>query len=97
MVICTVVVKWFTKSWVATLVHSGERVRGRAHMVVLWVLNTNAISAYHLEQCEFELIPTMRGLLNTKLCDKVCQCQWQMGGFLGVLRIPPSIKLTDTI
>ena len=36
-------------------------------------------------------IPLRRAALYTTLCDKVCQ--W-LGGFLQVLRFPPSIKLT---
>jgi hypothetical protein len=33
----------------------------------------------------------------TTLYDKVCQYLRQVGGFLWVLRFPPSIKLTATI
>ena len=39
----------------------------------------------------------MRRLLNTTLCDKDCQYQWQVGGFLRVLRFPPPITLITTI
>ena len=36
-----------------------------------------------------------QGVLDTTLCDKVCQ--WQVDGFLRVVRFPPPIKLTATI
>jgi hypothetical protein len=35
------------------------------------LLATSAISAYHLESCEFEF-RSLRGVLDTTLCDKVC-------------------------
>ena len=41
-------------------------------------------------------IPVQRSVLDTTLCDKVCQ--WlHSGGILPVLRFPSSIKLTVTI
>jgi hypothetical protein len=39
-------------------------------------------------------IPFRREVPDITLCDKVCQ--WQVGGFLRVLRFPPPIKLTAT-
>ena len=36
-------------------------------------------------------------VLDTALCDKVCQWLAQVVGFLRVLRFPLSIKLTATI
>jgi hypothetical protein len=37
-----------------------------------------------------------RCVLDTTLCDKVCQWR-QVGGFVRVRRFPPPIKLTTTI
>jgi hypothetical protein len=37
-------------------------------------------------------IPLRRSVLNTILCDKVCQWLAAVGGFLQVLRFPPPIK-----
>jgi hypothetical protein len=37
----------------------------------------------------------MASVLDTTLCDKVCQCQ--VCGFLQVLQFPPPIKLTITM
>jgi hypothetical protein len=45
--------------------------RGRDHMVVLST-TTYVIRAYHLKFCEFESC-SLRGVLDTTLCDKVCQ------------------------
>ena len=43
-------------------------------------------------------IPHRCGVLNTKLCDKVCELsKRQVGSFLRVLRFPPPIKLSATI
>jgi hypothetical protein len=38
-----------------------------------------------------------RGVLYTQLCDKIVSDLRQVGGFLRVLWIPPSIKLTAKI
>jgi hypothetical protein len=42
-----------------------------------------------------------RGVLDTTLCDKVCQCLlsdlWQVNDFLQVLQFPPQINLTVKI
>ena len=59
-----------------------------------WIYN------YLCNQCLSPLmlwvqIPLRRGVLNTTLYDK--SCQWQVGGFLYVLRVPPPIKLTTLI
>jgi hypothetical protein len=45
--------------------------RGRDHMVV-GITTTCAISAYHILSCEFEP-RSWRGVLDTVLCDNVCQ------------------------
>ena len=64
-----------------------------------WIYN------YHSNQCLSSLtlwvrISLRQGVLDTTLCDKVCQ--WlshlrQVDSFLRVLRYPPSIKLTIMI
>jgi hypothetical protein len=41
------------------------------HMVVGFI-TTYTISAYHHESCEFEF-RSWRGVLDTTVCDKVCQ------------------------
>ena len=45
---------------------------GRDHMVVAFT-TTYAISAYNHKSCEVESGRSWRGVLNTTLCDKVCQ------------------------
>jgi hypothetical protein len=45
--------------------------RGRDRMVVVFT-TTSAISAYHHKSCEFAP-RSWRGVLDTTLCDKVCQ------------------------
>ena len=72
-----------------------EDHRGRDHMVVGFT-TTSVIIAYHHESCEFEP-RSWRGVLYKTLRDKVCQWLRQVGGFLGIPRCPPPIKLTDTI
>ena len=52
-----------------------------------WICN------YLPKSCELKT-RSWRGVLDTTLCDKVCQ--WHVGGFLGILRFPPQIKLTTT-
>jgi hypothetical protein len=49
---------------------------------------TCAVSAYHHYSCEFES-RSWRGVLDTTICDKVCQ--WLVTGlwFLWILRFPP--------
>jgi hypothetical protein len=49
---------------------SGSR-RGRDHMLVGFTI-TCAVSAYHHYSCEFEPL-SWGGVLDTTLCDKVCQ------------------------
>jgi hypothetical protein len=46
--------------------------RGRDRVVVGFEKNACAIGAYHDYSCEFEHC-TWRGVLDTTLCDKVCQ------------------------
>jgi hypothetical protein len=41
--------------------------------------------------------PAQGGLLDTTLYDKIVSDLRQVGGYLRVLRFPPSIKLTATI
>ncbi len=48
-----------------------EGLRGRDRMVVGFT-TTCAIGAYHHLSCEFEPC-TWQGVLDTTLCDKVCQ------------------------
>jgi hypothetical protein len=48
------------------------RVRPGRDRMVVWFATTCAISAYHHWNCEFEL-HSWRGVLDTTLCDKVCQ------------------------
>ena len=67
--------------------------RGHDRMTVGFT-TTYAISVYHHLRCEFES-RSFRGVLDTTLCDKVCDRQ--VGGFLRVLRFPPPIKLAATI
>jgi hypothetical protein len=59
---------------------------------------TNTVSTLPMPNfplsCEFEPRSWL-GVLDTALCDKVCQ--WQIGGFLRVLRFPPPTQLTATI
>ena len=38
-----------------------------------WISTNYAVSAYHLWSCEIET-HAWRGVLDTTLCDKVCQC-----------------------
>ena len=66
-------------------------LRGRHRMVVRFT-NTCAISAYHHWRCEFHS-RTWRGVLDTTLCDKVCQ--WLATGkwFSRVLRFPQQIRI----
>ena len=65
--------------------------RDRYRMVVGF-LTTYAISVYHQLRCEFKSC-SWRGVLDTTLCDKVCQ----VNDFLELLRSPPPIKLTATL
>ena len=66
--------------------------RGHDRMVVGFT-TTCAISAYHHLSCEFEP-RSWRGVVDTTLCDKVCQ--WVATGLVSprMLRFPPPIKLT---
>ena len=41
--------------------------------LVIVFATTCAINVYHIESCEFES-RSWRGVLDTALCDKVCQC-----------------------
>ena len=66
--------------------------RGNDRMVVAFT-TTYAISAYNRSLTLWVRIPLKRGVLNTTLCDKVCQSVlWQVVGFPLVLRFPPPIK-----
>jgi len=59
--------------------------RGRDSMIAGYT-STCVISAYHHWSCEFE---SWQGVLDTTLCDKVCQrfavCQWFSPGYPGFL------------
>ena len=69
---------------------------GHDHLVVGFT-NTCAISAYHHKRYEFESC-SWQGVLDATLCvKKFASDLRQVGSFLGVLRFPPSIKLTATI
>jgi len=46
--------------------------RGRRNYRMVVEFTTCAISAYHHYSCEFES-HSWQGVLNTTLCDKVCQ------------------------
>jgi hypothetical protein len=61
--------------WYTLLVHQGRR--GRDLMVVEFTI-TCAISAYHHWSCKRVRIPLMRGVLDTTLCDEICQ--WLVTG-----------------
>ena len=67
--------------------------RGHDRMVVGFT-TTYAISAYHHLCCEFES-RSRRGVQHYAI--KFVSDLRQIGGFLQVLRFPPSIKLTATI
>jgi len=56
-----------------------KRVRGRRcrNRMVVGFTTTYAISAYHHWSCEFDS-RSWRGVLDTTLCDKVCQ--WLAAG-----------------
>ena len=71
--------------------HRGRR--GRDSMVVKFT-TTYVISAYH--HYEFEP-PSLRGVLDTTLCDKVCLLLASGQWFSPLIRFPPLIKLTATI
>ena len=71
----------------------GHRVRGR---MVVGFTTTCAISASHPQIGEFKL-RSWRDVLDTTVCDKVCQWLTTDRGFLRVLRFPPTINLTATI
>ena len=62
-------------SWYHIWIHVGSRC-GRDRMVVGFT-TTCAISANHHKSCEFEH-RSWRGVLDTTLCDKVCQ--WLVAG-----------------
>ena len=57
--------------WVTMHHKSSRDRRGRDRMVVGFTA-TCAISAYHPKSCQFEP-RSWRGVLDTTLCDKVCQ------------------------
>ena len=64
---------------------------GRDHMVVGFT-TTCAICAYHHYSCEFES-HSWRGVLETTLCDQVCQLLVAGRWFSPVHWFPPPIKL----
>ena len=70
IVLCVCVIFALCSSCVLYPMLLGVR-RGRDHMVVGFT-TTRAISVYHHLSCEFEYC-ARRGILDTPLCDKVCQ------------------------
>ena len=60
------------------LIHVPSYRRGRRGYMVVGFTTTHAISAYHHLRCEFESY-SWRGVLDTALCDKVCQ--WLVAGW----------------
>jgi hypothetical protein len=66
---------------------------GRRGRMVVGFPITDVISAYYHYSCEFES-RSWRGVLDTTLCDKVCQ---QLATGRWFLRFPPPIKLTADI
>jgi len=69
--------------------------RGRYYMVDGFT-TICAISTYYHLSCEFES-RSWRSVLDTTLCDEVCQWLETGHAFLWVLRFRPPIKLTAMI
>jgi hypothetical protein len=69
--------------------------RGRDCMVDGFT-TTCTFSAYHHQSCQFES-SSWRGVLDTRLCDKLVSDLRQAGCFLRILRFAPTIKLIATI
>jgi hypothetical protein len=63
--------------------------------MIVWITTACPISAYNHESCDFEP-SSCRGVLDTTLCDKVCQWVTCVSSvvFSG---FPSPIKLTATI
>jgi hypothetical protein len=65
-------------------------------MIVWWLDLQLPMQSVHITtNVQFEP-RSWRGVLDTTLCDKVCDLR-QVGSFLKVLRFPPLIILTATI
>jgi hypothetical protein len=62
--------------------------RGDRDRMVVGFTTTYSISAYHHYRCEFETRSWRRGVLDTTLCDKVCQ--WLVAGRWFSLSTPVS-------
>ena len=60
-----------------SLSHSDTRGRSDRDRMVVGFITTYEISAYHDSICEFEPL-SWRGVIDTTLCDKVCQ--WVAAG-----------------
>ena len=86
----TVYVIQSTFFWTIILCRSGRFGRDR---MVVGIITTYAIGAYHHWCCEFEP-RSGRGVQHYAI--KFVSDLRQVGGFLRVLRFPPSIKLTAT-
>ena len=71
----------------------GRRVRDR---MVVGFTTTYAISDYHLKRCEIESHSSVVYSIQHYVIKSVSDLL-QVGGFLRVLRFPPSIKLTAAI
>ena len=71
---------WFCKSvkrskhYYYIILHISNRDRRGRDRIVVGFITTYAIGAYHQYRCEFEPRCSWRGVLDTTLCDKVCQC-----------------------
>ena len=76
--------KWHIRRKSIQWFNVGAR-RGRDRMVVKFT-TTYVITAYHHWCCEFGP-RSWRGVIDTTLCDKVCQ--WLATGFLHQLKWPP--------
>jgi hypothetical protein len=75
------------------LIARGHGGRDRTHCWIYNYLCKKCISPLTL----WARTPLRRGVLDTTLCDKVCQWLAQVDGFLRVLQFPPPIKLTSMI
>ena len=68
--ICNSFIKW-------DFLYDSDRDRHGRDRIVVGFTTTYAISAYHHERCEFESC-LWRAVLDTALCDKICQ--WHAAG-----------------
>ena len=78
-----------------SLIHSRGRHGCDRMVVTVGFTTTCAISAYHHWSCDFEP-RSWRGVLDTTLCDKVCQWLATSRCFSPGTLFPPAVKLTAT-